>query len=116
MPDPARDNRRDGKGKGVIGQTLSHYRIERRLGAGGMGEVSGICRAGGDAAAFDEGLELFRARSGHDFSFMWVCTDGVTLLELARAAAAIGRASEASDLFQQARAAGTPEALAVPGP
>ena len=36
---------------------------------------------------------------------MWVCTDDVTLLELARAAAAIGRSAEAADLFEQARAA-----------
>ena len=32
------DNRRDWR-DAVIGKTLSHYLIERRLGAGGMGEV-----------------------------------------------------------------------------
>jgi hypothetical protein len=47
---------------------------------------------------------------------MWVCTDGATLCELARAAAAAGRSDDASDLFGRARAAGSPEALAAAGP
>ncbi len=67
----------------------------------------------GAAPPFEEGLALWRARTGHDFSFMWVCTDGATLLELARAASAIGRTSEAEGLFDQARAAGSAEARAA---
>ena len=47
---------------------------------------------------------------------MWVCTDDVTLFELSRAAAAIGRASDATDLFEKARAAGSREASAAVGP
>jgi hypothetical protein len=43
---------------------------------------------------------------------MWCCDDGTSLLELSRAAAAAGRAEEASELRERARAAGSGEALA----
>jgi len=41
---------------------------------------------------------------------MWVCTEGVTLLELSRAAAAAGRHAEAQELRARAVAAGSGEA------
>ena len=47
---------------------------------------------------------------------MWACSEDVTLLELARAAAALGRTGEAADLLERARAARSHEALAPAGP
>ena len=47
---------------------------------------------------------------------MWACSDDVTLLELSRAAAAVGRPSESAALLEKAVAAGSAEAAAVPAP
>ena len=47
---------------------------------------------------------------------MWICTDDVTLLDLARAAAVLGREQESAALFAAARSAGSREALSLAGP
>ncbi len=97
----------------AFAQAASHLRGRPRSLGGGhllVQALAGLSRAGGGSGPFEEGLALWRGRTGHDFSFMWVCKDDVTLYELARAAAALGRASEAADLFEKARAAGSREA------
>lgn len=75
-----------------------------------MQALAGLARAGSGNGSFEQALSLWRERSGHDFSFMWVCTGGATLLELSRAAAALGRDAEAAELLESARAAGSGEA------
>jgi len=103
----------------AFSQAVLHLRGRPRSLGGGhllVQALAGLSRAGGGSGPFEEGLALWRARTGHDFSFMWACNDDVTLFELSRAAAAIGRASEAADLFEKARAAGSREALAAAGP
>ena len=103
----------------AFAQAVSHLRGRPRSLGGGhllVQALAGLARAGGGSGPFEEGLALWGARTGHDFSFMWICTEDVTLLELARAAAAIGKASEAAGLFERACAAGSREASAAVGP
>ena len=61
----------------------------------------------------EEALELFRSRDGFNFSWGLICSDDVSLLELSRAAAAVGRTDLADTLFEQALAAGSGEARAT---
>ncbi len=98
----------------AFAQAAAHLRGRPRSLGGGhllVQALAGLARAGSGEAAFEEARCLWRDRTGHDFSFMWVCTDGVTLLELARAAAALGRHTEATGLLGEARAAGSREAI-----
>ena len=81
-----------------------------------MHDDAGLARAGAGAEPFEEALALFHSRRGHDFSLMWICTDDVTLLDLARAAAVLGREQESAALFAAARSAGSREALSLAGP
>lgn len=46
----------------------------------------------------------------HQAPFLWTSSDDITLLELARAAADFGQASEAKRLLERARSAGSVEA------
>ena len=98
----------------AFGQAIAHLRGRPRSLGGGhllVQALAGLSRAGSGAGPFEEALALWRDRSGHDFSFMWACTDGATLLELSRAAAALGKTSEAADFLAEARAAGSGEAV-----
>ncbi|HTO88724.1 MAG TPA: protein kinase [Thermoanaerobaculia bacterium] len=103
----------------AFAQAEAHLRGRPRGLGGGyllVQALAGRTRAGEGGKPFGEAVELYRSRGGHDFSFMWLCTDGVTLLELARAAAALGRSADAQDFFRQAQAAGSREALAPAAP
>ncbi len=103
----------------AFAQAVSHLRGRPRSLGGGhllVQGLAGLSRAGGGAAPFEEARELFRTRQGHDFSFMWTCGDGETLLELSRGAAAAGRDAEAAALLAEARAAGSCEARGADGP
>ena len=103
----------------AFAQAVAHLRGRPRSLGGGhllVQALAGVARAGGGQAPFEEAAGLDAGRRGHDFSFMWACTDDVTLLELSRAAAAVGRSDLAADLFARARAAGSREALAAAGP
>jgi serine/threonine protein kinase/tetratricopeptide (TPR) repeat protein len=84
----------------------------RALGGGQLlvQALSGLVRAGESADVFEEGRGLFENRHGFNFSLMWLCTDDVSLLELSRAAAVLGRAAEAQRLLDRAREAGSTEA------
>ena len=105
--------------RAAFSQAVTHLR-GRTHGLGGgyllVQALAGLARAGAGAEPYQEALELYRSRRGHDFSFLWLCSDDVTLLELAKAASALGAKGEAEDLFAQARAAGSQEALAHPRP
>jgi tetratricopeptide (TPR) repeat protein len=71
--------------------------------------LAGLTRAGEGEAAHDEASRILASRQGHDFSELWACTDGPTLLELSRSAAACGRDEDAARLQTEARAAGAVE-------
>jgi TolB-like protein/Tfp pilus assembly protein PilF len=106
-------------GRAAFSQSVAHLKGRPRgLGGGQLlvQALAGLARAGEGARFFDEALELFRTRHGHDFSALWTCADDVSLLELARAAAAQGRTVDAAELFTRARAAGSKEALALDAP
>ncbi len=97
----------------AFAQAVAHLRGRPRSLGGGhllVQALAGLARSGSGEAPFEEARALWRDRTGHDFSFMWVCVDGATLLELARTATALGRDSEASELLAKARGAGSPEA------
>jgi len=96
-------------------QAISHLRGRPRTLGGGhllVQALSGLARGGEGEGPLDDALALWRSRDGHDFSLMWSCTPDVTLFELSRAAAALGR-SEASALLSDARAAGLRESTAA---
>ena len=97
-------------------QAAAHLRGRPRALGGGhllVQAMAGLSRAGDGAAALDEAVALFASRRGYSFDMMWVCDEGVTLLELSRAAAAAGRAAQAAELRTRAVAAGSREALAT---
>lgn len=100
-------------------QAASHLR-GRPHGLGGgfllVQALAGLARSGAGAAPFEEAIALYRSRRGHDFSVMWACSDDVTLLDLARAAAALGRGQESGELFSAARRAGSREASSLETP
>ena len=98
-----------------FGQALAHLRGRPRgLGGGQLAvqALAGMARAGAAPENLEEALELFRSRRGFDFSILWTCTDDVSLLELARAAAALGR-PDADEWLRRARDAGSVEARAL---
>ena len=98
-------------------QAAAHLRGRPRALGGGhllVQALAGLSRAGDGAAALDEALGLFGSRQGYSFDMMWTCDEGVTLLELSRAAAPRPRDDEAAALRERAVAAGSREALAAP--
>ena len=72
--------------------------------------LAGQTRAGGGAAPLDEALSLYERRD-LDFSWLLSSSDEVTLSDLARAAASLGRVDQESELRQRARRAGLTPAL-----
>jgi len=104
--------------RAAFGQAAAHLRGRPRgLGGGHLlvQALAGLARAGEGAGRFDEAEVLYEGRRGHDFSALWTCTDDVSLLELAQAAAAVGRGGHAQELFDKARAAGSGEARSIEG-
>jgi len=94
-------------------QAVLHHRGRpRALGCGHLlvQALAGLSRAGEGPAPFDEAISLFEARHTYSFHWVWCCSEDVSLIELARAARAIGRLDESRDLFRRARAAGSAEA------
>jgi len=95
----------------AFAQAAEHLRGRARALAGGHFLVQALAAAaqcGGDtgARAFDEALGLFESRRGHDFSWFYGATDEIDLLELARAARAVGRSADAAVLLRRADEAG----------
>jgi tetratricopeptide (TPR) repeat protein len=105
--------------RAAFGQAVAHLRGRPRgLGGGHLlvQALAGLARAGEGAARLDEAEALFAGRRGHDFSALWTCTGDVSLLELARAAAAVGREERAREWLARAKEAGSGEARAVEAP
>ena len=97
----------------AFAQAEAHLRGRPRTLGGGhlMAQaLAGTARAGGGEAPYAEALAICEQRDAYDFHWLWLCTDDVTLSELARAALALGRPEEAARLAARARLAGAPEA------
>ncbi len=95
--------------RAAFGQAAAHLRGRpRALGGGHLlaQALAGLSRAGEGPGPYEEAARLFESRRGFDFSYLWLCSDDVTLAELSRAAAAAGRAEEVASLLEKARAAG----------
>jgi serine/threonine-protein kinase len=105
-----------GAAHAAFGQAAAHLRGRPRALGGGhlvVQALAGLGRAGEGEAGFVEARQLFDARGGFDFSWFYGCSDDVTLLELSRAAGALGRPEEARSLWERARAAGATESFDV---
>ena len=100
--------------RAAFGQAASHLRGRPH----GLGEghllvqaLAGLARADAAPAHLDEALALFETRQTHNFDWLWLCTDDVSLLELSRAARACGRENQARELLDRARAFAGEEAV-----
>jgi TolB-like protein len=105
--------------RAAFGQAVAHLRGRPRgLGGGHLlvQALAGLARAGEGAPPLDEAEALFSSRQAHDFSWLWTCTDDVSLFELSRAAAAVGREERAKEWLARARDAGSGEAKTLSGP
>ena len=94
----------------AFAQAVAHLRGRPRALGGGhliVQALAALSRAGREAGHFEEALRIFEGRRGFDFSYLWICSDGETLSELSRAAAALGRENESHALDTRARAAGS---------
>jgi hypothetical protein len=72
--------------------------------------LAGLARVGEDRASYAEALVLYQRRHRLDFSPYWLCYDDAMLLDLARAATALGLTEEARVLRQSAAEKGSIEA------
>lgn len=99
--------------RAAFAQAVAHLRGRPRALGGGhllVQALSGLARAGAAPGVFDEAAELFEERKGANFSWLWMCTDDVSLLELSRAARSVGREDEAVAFRERAILAGSAEA------
>ena len=77
--------------------------------------LAGLTRATGEAAPLDAAVDLERSEAGFDFSFAgWTAPRFIVLMQMAQAAAAVGRDAQARELLHGARTAGLPPALEPP--
>ena len=85
----------------------------RTLGGGPLvvQSLAGLARANKDLAAYEAARKLDSRKDEFDFSWLWLCEADVTSLELARAARELGRSEEALSFLEDARKAGSIEAL-----
>jgi tetratricopeptide (TPR) repeat protein len=99
--------------RAAYGQAVAHVQgRQRTLGGGALvvQALAGLARAGDGQPAYDEALHLYRNRDRFDFSWLFLCTDDVMLLDLSRAAAALGLADESRRLREVAAEKGSVEA------
>ena len=96
-------------------QAIAHLKGRPRALGGGhllVQALAGLSRAGEGEAAYEQAVALWGKREGFNFSWLWRCSEDVTLYELSLAARALGRAGEAETLLHRALAAGSSEAAA----
>ena len=99
--------------RAAFAQAAAHLRGRPRALGGGhllVQALAGLSRAGEPGEHFEEAMRLFEGRQGFNFSYLWICSDDVTLLELSRAAASLGRNDEAAALRSKAISSGSSEA------
>jgi TolB-like protein len=98
--------------RAAFGQVVAQMQGRPRALGGGhllVQALAGLARSGEGDAPYSEALRVFHAREGLSFQYFHGCHDDVTLLELARAADAVGRREEANSLLGRARDAGSLE-------
>ena len=101
--------------RAAFAQAIAHLRGRPRALGGGhllVQALAGLTRAGAGAKPYEQALALFEKREGFSFSWLWLCSDDVSLSELSLAAQALGRPEEAASLRRRAAAAGSPERAA----
>ncbi|MCM3901123.1 MAG: hypothetical protein ND866_05410 [Pyrinomonadaceae bacterium] len=76
-----------------------------------MQSLAGLARASKDRAAYAAARKLNSQKDEFDFSWSWLCEADITCLELARAARELGMKEEALSFLEDARKAGSIEAL-----
>jgi eukaryotic-like serine/threonine-protein kinase len=77
----------------ALTQAVAHVRgRERTLGGGFLliQAFAGLARCGDGEESLTQAIRLFEARNRYNFSLLWTCNDETTLVELARASAALG--------------------------
>lgn len=97
--------------RAAYGQAIAQLRrLTQPRGSGHLmvQALAGLGRAG-DASAFEEGLQLFESPHSWNFEPFFGCTPDLGLLELARAAQALGRHEQAQALLTRAQDAGSLE-------
>lgn len=101
--------------RAALVQLLAHARGRPRTLGGGhlmVQAMAGLARTGDGAPSLDEALRLFRDRDQFSFDTLWTCTDETTLVELGRAALALGR-EDGRALLERARDMASFEARAL---
>jgi serine/threonine protein kinase/tetratricopeptide (TPR) repeat protein len=99
--------------RAAFGQAIGHVHGRRRTLAGGWlvtQALAGLAAADDEQFTLDEAMRLYEQRDRFDFSWLWFCSEDVTLMDLARAAWKIGRKDDASRLREQAASKGSLEA------
>ena len=84
--------------RAAYGQAIAHVRGRQRTLAGGcllVQALAGLTRADDDPAPYAEAVHVHQCRDRWDFSAYWMCEEGTTLMDLARAAWSLGREDEA---------------------
>jgi serine/threonine protein kinase/tetratricopeptide (TPR) repeat protein len=97
----------------AYGQAIAHVNGRQRTLAGGSlvaQSLAGLARAQESRTPYGEARDLFEKRDRFDFAWLWFCTDDVTLLDLSRAASALGIVDEAASLRRLAAERGSIEA------
>ena len=93
--------------RAALHQVMAHLAGRSHTLGGGLFQtqaLAGLARADRDAARFDEACAFYRERAHLNFDALWFDGEEAAVLQLARAAAALGRHAEASGLLAQARA------------
>jgi tetratricopeptide (TPR) repeat protein len=99
--------------RAAFGQAIAHVHGRHRTLAGGtllVQALAGLARANGDREAYAEAARLDQRRDQFDFSGYWLCEHYMSLLDLSRAADALGLADESRALRQEAAEQGSVEA------
>jgi tetratricopeptide (TPR) repeat protein len=100
--------------RAAFDQAIAHVKGRPRTLAGGtlvVQALAGLARAGKDAAAYEAARTLDSRRHEFDFSWLWLCEEDVTCLDLARAAHVLGRSEDVRAFLERARQAGSVGAL-----
>src|SRR5437667_10359018 len=91
--------------RAAFGQALAQMNGRPRAVGGGhlvVQALAGLARSGAGQTSCAEALRIFDERQGLNFQYFHACHDDVTLLELARAAEAVGRRTDAEALLVRA--------------
>ena len=102
--------------KASYAQAVAHLKGRPRALGGGhllVQALAGLSRAGEGESFYHLATALWGKRDGFNFSWLWRCSEDVTLYELSLAARDLGRSGEAKDLLEKALAAGSSEAAAA---